>query len=503
MSPSPRGEPHCLVLATQAASPHLDDRTDCSQIQTQATKRRLSVPNQDRVSSFLADTSPPPVPLLHHHTRHAAAESREFLRSVGVENAWISAKGEYPQRTSSCMLVVSVSNHLLARDQRGLAMTHLSPFPYCCKPLPHSAVPTVGPRVPLMLPSPMAHVRASAARAGAIPRSTACLLGLALIMLVLPRPAHAGGITIITHGHLDDSYGWVQEMALAIADRSDNPASVSIWRATLFDDPAQMTFVLVAGPNPWSDSSFNGEIILLLDWSYYTCWSCGPFVPTGDIADAVALRLLNLQPAPGERWISDSIHMIGHSRGASVNAALSRAFHDAGLWVDHFTALDPHPVDGEWLFDCLLGNPDWLDASVDASPNMVFAENYYRTDGLDGDCDVDGRPMTGAANVALPEDRLNGCGYLLEHSDTHLWYHGTVDLSASGDGYKTLCEDWYTSPYGPRDEVGFAWSRIAHGQPWTQLGSAGYHYALGGSASRPSWYWTSNAVWPNPFALVC
>ncbi|MFG0251803.1 MAG: VWA domain-containing protein [Phycisphaerales bacterium JB038] len=175
---------------------------------------------------------------------------------------------------------------------------------------------------------------------------------------------------------------------------------------------------------------------------------------------------------------------------------------ERGVWVDQVTTLDPHPVDGirePWIPLGPTGYfPDFGDATPRAWANTVFQDNYWRQDDYDL-YDFWGQPVDGAFERQLSESALNGEGYLLEHSDTHLWYHGTVDTAGSfSNGDKTIPadSDWYDGPMGPRTALGFAFTRlVGSARP-----SAGLHPALGGGASRNSVDWSS-ATWPNLLSL--
>ena len=79
------------------------------------------------------------------------------------------------------------------------------------------------------------------------------------------------------------------------------------------------------------------------------------------------------------------VHVIGHSRGASLVAELSRLLGQSGIMVDQVTTLDPYP----------LGPDPGPSRSVDLSDNVIFADNYYEnTDFL-----VYGGPVSGAQNT--------------------------------------------------------------------------------------------------------
>src|SRR5437870_2363671 len=82
------------------------------------------------------------------------------------------------------------------------------------------------------------------------------------------------------------------------------------------------------------------EIIIRLDWS-----DLAGLISTStvDVANVVADYLLE---SPRTLFLQNPIHLIGHSRGASLMTRLAQRFAQRGIWVDQFTSLDPHPVDG-------------------------------------------------------------------------------------------------------------------------------------------------------------
>ena len=67
----------------------------------------------------------------------------------------------------------------------------------------------------------------------------------------------------------------------------------------------------------------------------------------------------------------------------------------------------------------------------------------------------------------------NFVGYFNEHSDVHLWYHGTIDITgAIDDGSASVAADagWYAGAMGPRDQIGYYFSRAVGGaRPATGL----------------------------------
>src|SRR5689334_20966599 len=154
------------------------------------------------------------------------------------------------------------------------------------------------------------------------------------------------GITIITHGWNSDTHSWVSEMGNAIARAvvapSGDPSTVAQYTLTASGSPITVaTPTRDAGPADWGSS---GEAVIKLEWGSL---SGGLFsgTPTGSVADAYADWLLT-HTIDGHSVFEQPVHLIGHSRGASLNTELARKLAERGIWVDDFTTLDPHPVDG-------------------------------------------------------------------------------------------------------------------------------------------------------------
>ena len=304
----------------------------------------------------------------------------------------------------------------------------------------------------------------------------------------LERRLLLSGVTIITHGFNGSVDGWINAMANEMAARTETPQQTSIWTVgvTNSNDPGVSSVRLDAGPDHFFDD-YNGESIIKLDWSSIS----GGSVSTGQVAQASADYLLNTV-INGQSWIDGPIHLIGHSRGASVVTELARELGEHGVWIDHVTTLDPHPVDG-------IDEPlpaDYGDAPVVAWENVVFQDNYWRTEQIFGCASFDpcGHSVPGSFDHKLSEDILETAGYSFptvgEHADTHLWYHATIDTGGTvSDGDITFNPDttnWFNpqSHYGPRDSVGFHYSLIGGGDRLSGASVAGLHSALGGSGTR-------------------
>jgi len=287
------------------------------------------------------------------------------------------------------------------------------------------------------------------------------------------------GLTIITHGYLASAGrpGWLDGMASAIINRAGPDTAVYdlVVQPNGANVPVVTGFARISGP-PMA-SSTNGQTILLLDWSAASD-VLNNFISTADIANAVTPYLLTANPAIGltAPLAQGAIHLIGHSRGASLISEIAKDLGAAGIWVDQLTTLDPRPVNS--------------DPSVSLGSNTVFADNYYEYANLF----PIGQPVSGAVNVGPLS--LGGEYPFLDggqHSDVHLFYQGTIDTSATAsDGTYGVPAAWYPANSLNRATTGFYYTLIAGGtRP-----ASGVSSAFGGSAAR-SPITHSGAQWPD------
>ncbi len=281
---------------------------------------------------------------------------------------------------------------------------------------------------------------------------------LAGILLLLNCAAaskgSAAGVTVITHGFNGDITDWIIPMAEQIPVYPSFPGTnYSCYEMRVASDYG-VTQSRIGGVSPLVSDS--GEIIIKLDWSVL---SVELATSSSEIAAAVVPKFLatNFIPELGGRPLAElPIHLIGHSRGGSVVIEISRLLGAKGVWVDHITLLDPHPV-----------SFPYGDADIVVYENVLFADNYWQNN-PDFAC-PDGESVSGAYNRSLTD---LGNGYDCNHSDVHLWYHGTIDWRVpTTDTQENLTSNERQSWWAADESAG---------------ATAGFYYNLFGGGDRLS-----------------
>lgn len=325
-------------------------------------------------------------------------------------------------------------------------------------------------------------------------------------------PVEAGGVTIITHGLNGHTDGWVTGMANKLSGSTNFPGVNSTTYLMYFFLSGGNYYLAanrVGGVAPTNSDS--GEIIIKLDWRDMAAG--GDTWNTYQVASAITPALLNTNfiPELGGHALADfPLHFIGHSRGGSLLAEVSRQLGTNGVWIDHLTTLDPHPLnDPAFPWDWLLYAAE--DAPVNTYENILFHDNYWQNvSGV-----VYGKAVAGAFVRKLTS--LNG-GYSDSttgpHSDVHLWYHGTVDWAVpTSDTEVNLTASersaWWTTNEVQGHKAGLLYSLIGEGdrtsmdQPVGQgfpMIRDGYNqwWDLGaGVANNRTTLPANNGNWPN------
>ncbi len=164
-------------------------------------------------------------------------------------------------------------------------------------------------------------------------------------------PASGAGVTIITHGLYGDIDDWVISMAERIAKYPLFPGKRSTCYKLYFIPNGtgyNATWIRLSGDRPLETDS--GEILIKLDWRQLA----NNRFSTRQVAGAVVSSLLqtNFISELGGHAIAElPLHLIGHSRGGSLVCEVSRLLGESGVWVDHLTTLDPHPLNNDGFSD--------------------------------------------------------------------------------------------------------------------------------------------------------
>ena len=329
------------------------------------------------------------------------------------------------------------------------------------------------------------------------------LLALAAFCLGVWR-GNAGGVTLITHGFNSDVASWIIPMQGRVAQYGAlAPTNTACYEITITQNgsgPYVAAAAFLSGTNPEVASA--GEILVKLNWSTLSGFG-GPSTTTIAIAAGQALLATNLIPELGGHALAEApLHLVGHSRGASLVAELSRLLGAEGVWVDHLTTLDPVPV-------ASFGDP-----AMKLYANVLYADNYWQNLGVL--FDPQGQSLAGAYNRRLLN--LSG-GANSAHSDVHLWYHGTIDFHTpiTVDGAtltSTERQNWWASFEQRGTNAGFRLSLIGGGDRLNNTDSAGassgrirdgfnqnYPLGAGQTTNRVALPGNSGA-WPNPILLI-
>ena len=343
---------------------------------------------------------------------------------------------------------------------------------------------------------------------------------LLLLSGFISHSTKAADVTIITHGFETGGYPtWISAMAdqMPAYFHSRHPnlnTNFTTYRLTVSYNGGSYNFSSsrTNGSSPFATDS--GEIIMELDWSSLSGDVFDSYANTYKVGYAVAqfLMLTNaIAELNGHAPVEFPIHLVGHSRGGSLMSRVAYVLGTNGIWVDQLTTLDPYPVnnDGNSTFPATIKDAPAKNTYV----NVLFADNYWQDLGLGylfGD--PDGEPVSGAYVRQL--FNLSG-GYGNDHSNVHLWYHGTIDLDTpAGDGSASITgverTNWWVVYEDEGSIAGFYYSLIGGGDrlsPDHPLGLPGdpaivdgynqwWDFGAGNSTNRTALPSNSGA-WPN------
>jgi pimeloyl-ACP methyl ester carboxylesterase len=285
-------------------------------------------------------------------------------------------------------------------------------------------------------------------------------------------PAVSGGVvTVIAHGFSSDAYGWVRKLGEAVSTypRLRGVAEADAVYLLSWDSQGYPRIERTIQANEGFERSTTGNITVLVDWNPYS----GSVFSAEDVSTrligpslASALTALNFIPGHRSPLARRPLHLIGHSRGASLVCETAKALGERNIAVDHLSLLDAHPLNQDGFSDILGGS------SVDGTckhgiyENVLFADSVYQEIAWPFPLGI---KCVGAFNRRL--DYLDQ-GYSNQHSDPHLWYYGTVRQNFPTTYYEgeiqinmSMRNSWFT----PDETLGIR---------------AGYFYSLQGGASR-------------------
>lgn len=318
------------------------------------------------------------------------------------------------------------------------------------------------------------------------------------------------GVTIITHGLNGNVTGWVTGMATNVPAYPGFPGTNFSCYNMTFVPTGSGGFTLSATRTAGmaATHSESGEIIIKLDWSGL---ADGNSYNTFQVAAAVLPALVGtnfISELAGHALAELPLHFIGHSRGGSLLCELSRLLGTNGIWVDHLTSLDPHPLNAPGFpWD---GGYSAVDAPMNTYANVLFHDNYWQN----SDFFVFGQSVAGAFVRKLTSNGGGYSGVGGAHSDVHLWYHGTINTNTpTSDAEVSLLAAqrtaWWTTYEAQGARAGFIYSLIGGADRTSMDQPAGQGFPMirdgynqwwdlgAGAANNRTALPVNNGAWPN------
>jgi hypothetical protein len=340
--------------------------------------------------------------------------------------------------------------------------------------------------------------------------SRARLSFLLIVITLVATGIGRAGVTFITHGLNGDADGWVTGMA----DRIPNyhgfvGTNFTCYKAYFYPDGINyiLTATRVSGSQPSSPES--GEILVKFDWSQL---ADGNSYNTYEVASMAAAAMLNtnfISELGGHALVEFPLHLIGHSRGGSLVCELSRQLGTNGVWVDHVSTLDPHPLNApQFPLDGFAYSD--VDAPARTYANVLFHDNYWQNSSYP----VSGLSVSGAYTRQLIDFSGGYDEAAHQHSDVHLWYHGTIDHRVPADDTEAQLggaqrTTWWNAYEAQGVQAGFIYSRIGGGNrlstdrpeggsfPMIKSGyNQNWDFGAGQSVNRTALS-TNNGNWPS------
>ena len=311
------------------------------------------------------------------------------------------------------------------------------------------------------------------------------LLFGALLFLIgfISHYTKGAGVTVITHGLEGNAAGWVTGMANQIHSYYKFPGTNYTFYELYFvpnGSGYNLAWSRLGGSPPSATDS--GEIIVAFDWSQLSDGNSYNTYPIASVLDAALLSTNFISELNGHALCELPIHLIGHSRGGSVMCQTSLLLGTNGVWVDHLTTLDPHPLNNDGFDLDFLAGYFAVDAPCATYQNILFHDNCWENIGLF----VYGEPVSGAYvrqlyNVSGGYENIGDEHY--PHSNVHLWYHGSIDFdnpASDTEASITTTErnNWWVSYEDYGIISGFYYSLIGGGNRTSNDHPAGQGYTV-------------------------
>jgi hypothetical protein len=296
--------------------------------------------------------------------------------------------------------------------------------------------------------------------------------------LAIGHALNGGTLTVVTHGFNSNANpgGWVRELARSISNYPRRVAeygydTTPVYR--LYFSGGRLFSERVSGPT--YDRAPSGDIVVALDWNPYSGTFTGSeHLSTEVVGDYVARQLAGVSgfvPELNGVMTQLPIHLIGHSRGGSLVCEIAKGLGKIGIYVDHMTLLDPHPVnnDGfESILEQLFVPVTDGSAYFGVYQNVGFCDTYFQTSSI---VTPQGTSALGAYNRLLNSYIAFDGGYGSDHSNVHFWYFcTTTDNSplptSNGEASLTLSQrqNWFAQNEDLGRKAGYFASERGGGQ---------------------------------------
>src|ERR1035441_4058387 len=168
------------------------------------------------------------------------------------------------------------------------------------------------------------------------------LLSAIFSVAIMASVSRGAGVTVITHGfNLTPGFpGWVDGMAQAITNAAYQRGLNSSWYHIYVHGDIFSGYTATMSRVSDSTADNTAEVVVTVDWSDISDQLnvlSGSDIRADYVASWVSGTLLAAYPSLGisTPLAGRPIHLIGHSRGASVMTETARMLGANGVWVDH------------------------------------------------------------------------------------------------------------------------------------------------------------------------